>query len=219
MRLVDRLREDAGPIWEKLTGHPFVAGLCRGELPRERFEYYILQDYHYLVTTLRNFSIIASRAPDVDALREIIDILHLEARSEFDGYIALLERLGYSLDDASGIEPMPVSVSYGGFLVSTSTVGSYAEAITAVLPCFWSYAEIARRWSAELGSNEVELYRDWGAAYAGREYLALVEKLKGLVDRAGEGAPYEGLKSAFMTAARYEYMFWDAVHSGRSWPV
>lgn len=219
MRISERLRDDAGPVWESLTGHPFVAELCRGDLPLEKFEYYILQDYHYLVTAMRNFSIIASKAPTVEALREIISILDLEARSEFDGYLELLERLGYTADDASGVEPMPVSVSYGGFLVSTSSVGSYAEAITAVLPCFWSYAEIARRWSAELESNEVELYRDWGHAYAGEKYLRLVGKLRDLVDEAGEREPYEKLKEVFITASRFEYMFWDAVYSGRRWPV
>jgi thiaminase/transcriptional activator TenA len=219
MRLVNRLREDAHPIWEKMIEHPFVVALCEGELPLDKFKFYILQDYHYLVTAMRNFSIIASKAPSVESLREIIDILSLEAKSEFDGYVEFLKRLGVTIEDAAAIEPIPVSVSYGGFLLSTSSLRSYAEAIASVLPCFWSYAEIADHHRERLNSNKIELYRDWGSAYVSDSYLRLVEKLKKLVDEAGEGAPYESLRAVFFASSRYEYMFWEAVYHQQEWPV
>lgn len=193
--------------------------LYKGDLPLKKFKFYILQDYHYLITAMKNFGIIASRATSVEAMREVIDVLNLEAKSEFDGYKEFLKRLGYTVQDASKIEPIPVSVSYSSFLLSTSSLKSFAEAITSALPCFWSYAEIAARHRDSLPANKNQLYRDWGEVYGTDSYLSLVEKIKKLVNYAGEGFPYEKLQSVFIAASRYEYMFWDAVYHQQEWPV
>jgi len=219
MNVVDRLRKDAYAIWERIIEHPFVVELYKGDLPLKKFKFYILQDYQYLITAMKNFGIIASRAPSVEAIREVIDILNLEAKSEFDGYKDFLGRLGYTLHDASVIEPIPVSVSYSSFLLSTSSLKSYAEAITSVLPCFWSYAEIAARHRDRLSTNKNQLYKDWGEMYVEDSYLSLVKKIKMLVNRAGGEFSYEKLKSVFIAASRYEYMFWDAVYTSQEWPV
>jgi len=219
MKVVDRLRKDANAIWKKIIEHPFVVELYKGDLPLNKFKFYILQDYQYLITAMKNFGIIASRTPSVEAMREVIDILNLEAKSEFDGYIEFLRRLGYTLQDASVIEPIPVSVSYTSFLLSTSSLKSYAEAITSVLPCFWSYAEIADHHREMLSTNKNQLYKDWGEVYGTNSYLSLVEKIKMLANNAGEGFSYEKLKSVFIAASRYEYMFWDAVYNQQEWPV
>ena len=219
MKVVDKLRKDAYSIWKEIIKHPFVVELVSGKLPIKKFKFYILQDYNYLITAMKNFAIIASKAPSVENMREVIDILNLEAKSEFDGYKDFLDRLGYTLEDASKIIPIPVSVSYSSFLLSTSSLKSYAEAITSVLPCFWSYAEIADHYKKRLNTNTNQLYKDWLEVYGIHSYLRLVDKMKNLVNDAGEGFPYEKLKSVFITASRYEYMFWEAVYKQHEWPV
>lgn len=218
MKTADRLRKDADAVWEKIIGHPFVTELYEGTLSLDKFKFYILQDYHYLVAAMKNFGLLASRASSVEAMREIIDVLHLEATSEFDGYREFLGRLGCSLQDASEIEPIPASVSYSSFLLSISSLDSYAEAVTAVLPCFWSYAEIAARHGGKLSANQNRLYKDWAAVYVTDSYIALVEKIKKLVNEAAEDFPYQKLRAVFVTASRYELMFWDSVYRGAHWP-
>jgi len=219
MKVVDQLRKDAHSIWKEIIEHPFVMELATGELPLKKFKFYILQDYSYLITAMRNFAIIASRAPSVETMREVIDILNLEAKTEFNGYKDFLKRLGYTLQDASQINPISVNVSYSNFLLSTSSLKSYAEAITSVLPCFWSYAEIADHYKKRLNTNPNQLYKDWLEVYGTYSYLSLVNKMKNLVNSAGEGFSYEKLKHVFITASRYEYMFWDAVYKQQEWPV
>jgi thiaminase/transcriptional activator TenA len=114
---------------------------------------------------------------------------------------------------------MPVTVSYGSFLLATGSTRPFAESMASVLPCFWSYAEIASRHRAGLDENPQRLYRDWAEVYLSEPYLNLVDKMKGLVARAGTGYPYARLREVFITASRYEYMFWDAVHRAAGWPV
>lgn len=219
MNLSDRLRKDAAPIWKKIFEHPFVVELFKGDLPLEKFKFYILQDYHYLIAAIKNFAIIASKAPTVESMKEVIDILNLEATSEFEGYEELLKKLGYTLADAAEIDPIPTSLSYSSFLLTTSSLQSYAEAMAAVLPCFWSYAEIADHHRESLKSNKIKLYQDWGNVYLADSYLSLVEKIQTLVNKAGEEYPYGKLKSVFMAASRYEFLFWEAVYHKQEWPI
>lgn len=219
MNTSEKLRKDADAVWKKLVEHPFVVELYKGDLPLEKFKYYILQDYHYLIAAIKNFSIIASKAPSVKTMREVIDILYLEAKSEFDGYEELLKGLGYTIKDAAKIDPIPVNVSYSSYLLSTSLLQSYGEAMAAVLPCFWSYAEIANHHLKKLNANKVQLYKDWGKVYITDEYQSMVEKIKSLVDEAGEISPYERMKKVFIASSNYELMFWEAVYNQQDWPI
>lgn len=217
--VADQLREDADDIWQHIIKHPFVEELYNGSLPKEKFEFYILNDYYYLTASIKNFSVISSKAPTVEEMREVVDILQLEKESEYEGYKNFLSRFGYSLQDAAEKKPIPVSVSYSSFLLSTSTLESYPEVITAVLPCFWSYAEIADYHSDKLHSNKNQLYVDWAKTYDTDSYQNLVEKMKQLVNRAGENFPYEKLRNVFKLSSRYEYMFWDSVYNKQRWPI
>ncbi len=219
MNVTERLRKDADDIWKEIKEHPFVTELYSGDLPLDKFEFYILQDYYYLVRAIRNFSIISSKARSVDNMRDVTEILHLEAQSEFEGYEKFLDRLGYSLEDAVQVEPIPVNVSYSSFLISTSSLNSFEVAMTSVLPCFWSYVEIAEHHTDKLEGNDKQIYKDWAKVYGTESYLELVEKMKGIVDEVGKEYPYDELKDVFITASRYEYMFWDAVYNNEGWPV
>ncbi|MBW2002136.1 MAG: thiaminase II [Deltaproteobacteria bacterium] len=219
MSVSERLHKDTEQVWNKIISHPFVVELYQGSLPMEKFKTYILQDYSYLVDAIKNFSIIASRAQSVDVMRETVEIAHLEATGEFQGYEDFLHTLGYTLDDAMQVEPFPVNLSYRGFLLTTSSMGASQEALVSVLPCFWSYLDIALYHQDALSSNPNKIYSDWASVYLSKEYAQLVEKLRRLVDLTGDDFSYEKLKSIFLTASRYEYMYWDAVYNFESWPV
>ena len=219
MTISARLRKDADGIWKKIFEHPFVTELYKGTLPIEKFRFYTLQDYNYLISAIRNFSIIASKSDTVESMREVVEILHLESVSEFRGYEKALKELGYTLADAVNIQPIPMNVSYVNFLLSTSSLKSYAEAITSVLPCFWTYSEIAEYHKDKLQKNRNRIYTEWASVYFSEDYLKLVRKIRNLVDNAGTGFSYEKLKEIFITASRYEYMYWDAIYSMQAWTI
>jgi thiaminase/transcriptional activator TenA len=219
MSVSEQLHNDAEQIWNRIVDHPFVVELYQGNLPMEKFKTYILQDYAYLVDAIKNFSIIASRAHSVDVMRETVEIAHLEATGEFQGYEDFLHTLGYTLDDAMGVEPLPVNLSYRGFLLTTSLLRSSQEALVSVLPCFWSYRDIALHHQDALNRNSSKIYVDWACVYLSEDYVQLVEKLRRLVDRVCDDFPYEMLKRPFLTASRYEYMYWDSVYNMEKWPV
>ena len=211
LRISERLRKDADLVWKEIFRHPFVTELYRGSLPMEKFRFYVLQDYSFLVTMMRNLAVLASRADSVPLTRELLEIAHLEATTEFASYEELLGKLGYALSDALKAEPSQVSVSYGSFLLAMSSLKTFWEGFTAILPCFWSYAEIAESHKDILKKNTNTLYTEWASVYLSEPYLALVDKLRRILDTApAEG--YEKLKEVFLTASRYELAYWDMAH-------
>src|SRR5262250_3321442 len=54
------------PIYQAILRHPFLRGLTDGSLPREAFQFYVIQDAHYLRDFSRGLSIAAARAPRED---------------------------------------------------------------------------------------------------------------------------------------------------------
>ena len=157
VRISDRLRNDADSIWKEIFDHPFVVELYEGTLPLEKFKFYVLQDYNYLVADMKNLSILSSKAPSVEAMREMVEVAHLEATTEFKGYEEFLKRLGYTIEDAMGIEPAATNISYSSFLLATSSSTTFWEGLAATLPCFWIYAEIAKFHRDKLKENKTTL--------------------------------------------------------------
>lgn len=211
-----RLRRDADSIWKRILEHPFVLELYTGRLPLEKFKFYVIQDYNYLIGTMRSFSLLASKA-DYEVARTSLEIAHLDATIEMENYAKLLGKLGLKLEDVVSREPAPTNEAYMNFLIVKCALGSPLECLVSTLPCFWSYAEIAERHKDKLSSNPNKLYVEWASVYLSREYLELVEKLKNAVDSLWDGRGYEKLRRIFVAASRYEYMFWDMSYKMEGW--
>ncbi|HLS67465.1 MAG TPA: hypothetical protein VK029_10795 [Pseudogracilibacillus sp.] len=64
MQFTDQLKEATRVSWEKSLNHSFVQGIVKGDLPLEKFKYYILQDIYYLKHYGKVHAIAASQADD-----------------------------------------------------------------------------------------------------------------------------------------------------------
>ncbi|MCD6235567.1 MAG: thiaminase II [Thaumarchaeota archaeon] len=218
VEFTELLRRSADHVWSAIFEHPFVVELYSGSLPLEKFRYYVAQDYNYLVTVSKCFSLIASKA-EYAVARRMLELAHLEATTEMENYEKLLGELGMKLEAVVKIEPSPTNTAYMNFLLATCALGSPVEGVTSLLPCFWSYAEIASKHADKLANNRNEIYRNWAKIYGEKEYLNLVNELKALVDEMASEGSYKKLGEIFMTASRYEYMFWDAAYKLEKWPL
>ena len=216
--MTERLRVDASLIWERIFKHPFVVELYSGALPLDKFIFYAKQDYNYLVGMMRVFSILASKA-DYEIARTALEIAYADATIDMESSVRLLQRLGLRPEDVVKEEPMPTNLAYMNFLITTCYMGTPLECLVSVLPCFWSYEEIAEKHKDMLKGNRVDVYVEWAKTYLSNEYRELGSKLRSLVDGLWDGRDYERLRRVFTTASRYEYMFWDASYRGEVWPI
>ncbi|MBQ2412614.1 MAG: thiaminase II, partial [Anaerotignum sp.] len=56
MKLTDKLYEAANSIWDAYLTQPFVKELGEGTLSMERFRFYMIQDYRYLLQYSKVFA-------------------------------------------------------------------------------------------------------------------------------------------------------------------
>lgn len=211
------LREKASNIWEKILDHPFVVELYTGRLPFSKFKYYVLQDYNYLVTMTKVLSIVSAKAPKIIQTKRTLHLAYMTVTGEMENYERLLSEMNLTIKDAVATTPNPSNIAYMNFLLSTSYMMDYWTTMTALLPCFWTYLEIAEKHKDKLESNPSILYRRWASTYLTKEYKEIVNIFKDEVDSSSlsvdEMWPY------FELASKYEYMFWSAAYGEETWPI
>jgi thiaminase/transcriptional activator TenA len=215
------LRELADPIWEAQHNHPFVQGIGDGSLDEEKFGYWLRQDYLYLIDYSRLFAAAVVKAPDLETMTAMAEMVHAILHMEMDLHRSYVEGFGITADDLERETKAPTCQGYTDFLLRTATTGDFVELLAALLPCMWGYAEVGQRLS-EQGLPDDERYARWIGMYAGEEFVALGVWCRDLINRFGEGLPEEVRKrveDAFITSSRYELAFWEMAWTGESWPV
>lgn len=222
--MAERTREllwaDIAGIYRQICEHPFVTGLTDGSLGQDRFRYYIVQDAHYLRAYAWALAGCAAKAPVEAELTMFAEHAGVAIAAEAELHAGLLLDLGLSAEAAAGQSVTPATQAYASYLLAVTAAGSYAEAVAAVLPCYWIYARVAEHLQRH-GSPE-PLFQRWIDTYAGQEYQQVVEAVLAVTDRVGadaSAADWELMRRHFHTTARYEWMFFDAAYRMEDWPV
>jgi thiaminase/transcriptional activator TenA len=207
------LRERGRPAWTAAISHPMVAQIGAGTLPRQVFRRYFEQNVRYLADYARAIALIAGKAPDLDALDVLSRFLRQITGTEIPANVAFLRRLGGEPGDVTDTAMLPPGYAYTRHLLHASAQGSCAEGLAAVLPCQWSYGELARPLAAARPADPV--CADWIAMFGSEEYGALVAETTGLLDRLAAPLDPAGLRRLallFDASARYEVQFWDMAY-------
>jgi thiaminase/transcriptional activator TenA len=214
-----KLVNETEDIWQPVINHPFVIEIYQGILIGKRFKFYLLQDYYYLSQSLKNISLLASRAENLEARREMINILHMEATGEFDAYEKLLQSIGIALKEAERANLTRANISYTNYLLSVSSLNSFAEGLTAMLPCYWSYQKISEVHQGKLADNHNKYYKAWAGFYITDEYHCLVNDMRSLFNQVCNTVEIAKLKDAFCTSLKFEYEFWEDVYQMKTWEI
>jgi thiaminase (transcriptional activator TenA) len=218
--LTARLWMSIERIYAEILAHPFLHGLTGGTLERDAFRHYVVQDSLYLVEYSRALAVTAARAPDPGAIqffsRSAAEAIEVE-RSLHESFF---RELGVSEQEAGEALPAPTNLAYTSYLLATAHGGSFAEALGAVLPCFWIYREVGRALLER--SSPDPLYRRWIETYGGEDYGAVVEQALELADRLGPRLSPDELTSVerhFVQTSRYEWLFWDMGYRRETWRI
>ena len=62
MSTVERLLGATTEIWDEYNKHPFVMGIQDGTLDKNKFRYYMIQDYLYLEDYAKTFAVGVAKA-------------------------------------------------------------------------------------------------------------------------------------------------------------
>ena len=207
-------------VFGRILEHPFVLGLTDGTLRRDAFSHYVVQDAHYLRDYARALAIVAARAPSEITIAMFAGHARGAIEVERALHAGLFRDMGLTEEQVAATPVYPTTLAYTSYLLRACHQGSFAEALAAVLPCYWIYAEVGNALLAR--SSPDPLYARWIATYGGEEFAAIVAEVLALVDVVGPAlGPGEraAVRDHVVTTARYEWMFWDAAWRLERWPV
>ncbi|WP_257349032.1 thiaminase II [Pseudalkalibacillus decolorationis] len=222
MTFCNRLFEKVSPIWEENHNHPFVQGIGRGTLDKDKFRFYMVQDYVYLIEYAKLFALGAVKARDVKTMGEFAKLLDSTLNEEMSLHRQYAQQFGITPEELEKAKPASTTLAYTHYMLHVSDNGTLAELVSALLPCMWSYSEIGKELSKIPGATEHEFYGEWVKMYASDDFGALSTWLIGLLDEIAEGKSEEELEyleEIFLNTSRFEYMFWDMAYNKEMWPA
>lgn len=212
MKVTERLYGAVQEIWDSYNVHPFVQGIAHGSLDIDKFQFYMIQDYLYLMQYSKVFALGVVKAQTEEDMRLFADLVHSTMNSETATHKAYLKHLGITAQDVEKAEPSLVTQSYTNYMLSVSFSEGIAELATTVLACAWSYKMIGDFMETVPGAKEHEFYGAWVQSYTSMQYRQDNEVIIEMVDRLAKDYNEDQLKNLeriIVNCSRYEYMFWD----------
>jgi thiaminase/transcriptional activator TenA len=225
LSFADDVEKKAEHIRHAILNHPFVSGIGDGTLDLERFKFYVMQDYVYLIDYSRVLALASARSPDLEDMGWFARLLHETINTEMELHRSYCAQFGITRRQLDEVRAAPTTLAYTNFLLNTAYQGSYPELAASFLPCQWGYWEIGDHLARKGEPKEAPLYCQWIQMYVSDEYKALAEWARSLVNRLAEkaGPPdcdaVMGMERAYLTSLRYEYLFWDMAYKLETWPV
>lgn len=212
MKTTEKLLAAATEIWDAYNTHPFVVGIQNGTLDKEKFRYYIMQDFMYLKDYAKVFAIGVAKSRSVDNAKLFAKYIAV-MNGELDihkGYMGKLEVTQEELDE---MKPSLDNLSYTSYMLRVAYEEGEAEILAAILSCAYSYEVIAKNILKNTpGSVDDSFYGDWIKGYASDAYSAGNMVLLDTLDELTEHYTEKQLKhlvDIFIACSRYELEFWN----------
>lgn len=204
-------REKTDPLWEEIFRHPFVKGIGDGTLPRDRFEFYLKQDYVYLIDFSRVLALACAKSSTLPEMGTFAALLHVTLNTEMELHRKTCAAFGIAESELVKTRKSPITSAYTDLLVRTAYEGGFSDILAVLLPCACGYVEIGTRLKSE-GLPEDPFYRDWIGTYSSTEFQEFADWLIGRMNE--HAADASGLRKErwhrlYEASARYEFLFFD----------
>jgi thiaminase/transcriptional activator TenA len=220
-RFSAQLRSHADRIWRAIDGHLFLQELHAGTLAMNRFTYFILQDYVYLLDFAQVLCQGGAKSPDLETLELFCRHALGAVEVERSFHASFGKTLGLSRRQLDTVPKGPITQAYIGHLQSVARSGSLGELVAAVLPCYWIYGEVGRRLNKNR-PRKPKIYGEWIETYASKAFWQPVREQMRLMDKLGaaaNGSEKKLMAAHFILSSRYEYMFWEQAYRMEKWPL
>ena len=213
MTTTERLLNVSKEIWEAYHEHPFVKGIADGSLDKEKFKYYMIQDYLYLIDYTKVFALGAAKAKDLSAMKLFAGYTNAILDGEMDIHRAYMARLGITPEEAETANVALDNLSYTSYMLRVAYEEGQAEVAAAILSCAVSYEVIAKK-IVEKHPEALNhpFYGEWVSGYVADAYHEENQVLIDLMDRLSDGyseKQLQHLEEIFTACSRYEMAFWD----------
>lgn len=207
------------PIYAAILEHPFITGLTDGSLPEPSFRFYVVQDALYLQDFARAQALAAAKAPRDTWCELFAEHAKTSLVVERALHEAFFQHWGLASEAVYRTPKMPANQAYTNYLLATAALGTFEEAIAALLPCYWIYWEVGKHLEATGSPNP--LYQRWIETYASEEFGSIVQAVQTVMNEAAADLPESRrtvLIRHFRQTSIYEWQFWDDAYHRRTFP-
>jgi len=213
MKTTERLLAAAKDIWAAYNEHPFVLGIQNGTLAREKFKYYIIQDYLYLEEYAKVFALGIAKAKSPETIQLFSKYVTLLTEGEMDIHRGYMGKFAVSREELEATPRALDNLSYTSYMLRVAYEEGEAEILAAILSCAYSYEVIAKTiLKNNPSASEHPFYGNWIKGYAGPEFcdgnVVLLDTLNHLTSRYTE-EQLRHLTDIFLACSRYELAFWE----------
>lgn len=216
MKTTDILYEHIRNLWEEAVSKPFVTEMARGTLSMNRFRYYMLQDYLYLLDYIDILRDILKYTEN-SGLKKFLCHIIAETRNETERvHVPNMKKIGISDDEIRNCQKADVIKNYVRYMREQLEESGLKAGLTALLQCSWVYAYIGEKMT-ERYPEEIQrsAYKSWFDSYTCKEYIQANQTWMDVLNReTAKRGPEETKKlcDIFQTCASYENQFWDMLY-------
>ena len=197
----DLLRDRASAIWELEHQHPFVVELGNGTLPLEKFQWYMKQDYLFLIDFSRVIAMAVAKADTLEDMGWFARLLDETLNTEMALHVSFCKDFGIPEADLLATRRSPTTLAYVDHMLTSAHAGTIGEIAATLLPCSWGYAEIGQTLEARGKPVDHPLYCRWIEMYSSPEFGELAEWLRSFIDRIAMDLPDRQREASCQTSS------------------
>lgn len=216
MSITQEWRKKTDSWFDQIYQHPFVQGIAKQSLTSEQVVFYVAQDRAYLQSYMQICGLGIAKAQTRGDIRFFSDIISAIVKEEQSSHIALLASVGANEEDLSRYPLAQTSQAYINHMKTSAYEGRLPDLLAALLPCPWTYYDLAKRILEEYTIGEDHPFAEWIHFYASES--AMTDKMQDRLDELIEDLPkieQERLYHAFEESCRWEWEFWEASYQLR----
>ena len=216
MSFSKNLKEKAIKVWEDGYKHPFVQEIGKGTLDKKRFQFYLLQDYQYLLQYAKVFALATVKADCEDLMVRLTNVQHNILAEEMELHREYMAGFGVSREEMLRVKPSLFNRTYTANMLAVGQTGDLAEILATVFPCAWTYSDYAKRLKTQYaGQLENNFYKSWIESYAGAEFEESYEWFYDALDELvanKSDVQRAKVEQIFISSVEFEYLFWDMAY-------
>lgn len=211
-----RMRKAADLVWEEGYQQPFIRELGEGTLQRERFAFYLLQDFRYVNDYARVHALGLAKTTDPEIMAFMLKVQNGALQVETEVHRSYSASYGITEEQMNNVRQSAFARAYTSNILSIAYGKDILDILVAVLPCAWVYADYGYRLAAEFADTlDDNPYKSWVDMYKTDEFwqdsVWLLDHIEKLVADASEERKRE-LIDIFVTGVENEYMFWASAY-------
>lgn len=116
MKTSERLLNASKTIWDAYNEHPFVLGIQNGTLERDKFRYYIMQDFLYLKDYAKTYAVGVAKAKSVETANLFAKYINV-MNGELDVHKGYMGRFAVTQEEIDAMKPSLDNLSYTSYMV------------------------------------------------------------------------------------------------------